>query len=259
MLRAESNLELLRRRRKDPDARNQLVLDNLGLVEYIAREYPFGEHEDLVQEGIIGLMDAVRIFDFKKGGNFGALAARCIRNAIGRWLRQNRWFVKPPAHLHDLWTRINRSVERLREQLDRDPTTDEIVCDLNANGKRTTLKRVVEALALNVDCLPLPLDEFRDHGEGSRRRTMMDVTASSADTVQEAFRALGGKELREILMALNPKKRRILLMRFVGEMTYREIGALLGCTDSAASFAVRDTLPRLRRLIENSRYVAGVA
>ena len=255
-MRAERNRELLRRR-ADPAARDQLVLENIGLVRHIARQYPFGEPDDLVQEGIIGLMKAIQAFDPAKGSDFGRFAAKCIRTAIRSSFRSNGWGIRPPANLHELWIRVQRSIKRLTFELDRNPTAAEILKDLNATGKRTTLARVIRALALNVDCRPLPLEGSYDRGGEVGQRTRMDVTPSPFDTAEKALRALGAEELRQILMKLSPSKRRAILMRFMGGMEYWEIGAVLGMTGSGASFAIRSSLSRLRQLIVSSKYLSG--
>lgn len=72
---------------------NELVEKNMGLVYYIARSFQNStglEYDDLVQEGMVGLVKAARTFDESRGILFSTYAGRCIQNEILKYLRQQR-------------------------------------------------------------------------------------------------------------------------------------------------------------------------
>ena len=124
----EENLNLLRRvRAGEPDAEQQLISQNLGLVKNAARHFLNSgfEFDDLYQCGCIGLLKAVRNFDFEKGTALSTYAVPIILGEIKRHIRDNGT-VKVSRHLKEISLRIYRAKDRLSTKLMRDPTLTEL-------------------------------------------------------------------------------------------------------------------------------------
>lgn len=132
--------------RTDRTVRNDLVEENLGLVHSIARSYRGGSlpHEDLVQEGTIGLMKAVEKFDPDRGVVFGTYAYHWVKAPILRALKQKGREIRLPMNVVDRAQGVRRSREILTRELGREPSDGEVAGRLG-----WTLREVEE-----VFCLP---------------------------------------------------------------------------------------------------------
>jgi RNA polymerase primary sigma factor len=135
-IRAPLNVERAKRQiRAAEAARDRFVRANLRLVISIARTYyrgnvPLG---DLIQEGNIGLMRAVELFDWRRGLKFSTYATWWIRQAIGRAIQQQSPMIRLPARVHERLRVLNRARKALRQQGRREPSADELA---RASGLR---------------------------------------------------------------------------------------------------------------------------
>src|SRR5439155_4868145 len=112
----------------DSRAKDELVDRNIRLVASVARRY-MGRGlplEDLMQEGIIGLLRAVEKYNYRKGYRFSTYATHWIRQAISRGLANQGRSIRLPAHVVDSISRVSRVREELFHKLGRIPTRPEI-------------------------------------------------------------------------------------------------------------------------------------
>lgn len=134
LLQPDEELELLKRaQRGDEDAQNRLIESNLRLVISIARRYvrPGLALEDLVQEGAIGLVRAIRNFDLKRGLRFSTYAVHWIRQSVGRAADAQTNMIRLPNHAIDSLRKIERTRNELRATLGKEPTDEEIAAHLD--------------------------------------------------------------------------------------------------------------------------------
>lgn len=218
-------------------ARSALVDAHFGLVEMAARRYydrgePF---EDLIQVGSIGLLKAIERFDPDRGVQFSTFAVPTIIGEIKRHFRDLGWSVRVPRRLRELVVRLRPTREELRQQLGREPNATEL-----AQAMGVPEDDVLEALESAQAYATLSLETPRDS----------DGSGSLADTIGEDDRdialVLTREALRPALEALEPRQRRIIVMRFFGQRTQAQIGEELGISQVQVSRILTRTLAELR-------------
>jgi len=134
LLQPDEELELLQRAQAgDEDAQNRLIESNLRLVISVARRYvrPGLPLEDLVQEGAIGLVKAIRNFDLSRGLRFSTYAVHWIRQSVGRAADAHTNMIRLPNHAIDSLRKIERTRNELRAKLGKEPTEEEIATHLD--------------------------------------------------------------------------------------------------------------------------------
>lgn len=117
---------------KKKDARKKLINSNLRLVVSIASKYNYRlPFDDLVQEGNIGLMEAIDHFDYRRGYKFSTCAFYWIKKCIIRAIRSKSYNISLPYNLHDKISKYRRALDYLKSNNIVNPTYDEI---MNSSG-----------------------------------------------------------------------------------------------------------------------------
>src|SRR4026209_305402 len=113
--------------RKAEAARQRFIMANLRLVVSVARKYQ-GQGLpllDLIQEGNIGLMRAVELFDWRRGFQFSTYATRQTRQGIPRAIADRSRWIRLPFHIHDRLRKLNRTRFQFAQQMGREPSREE--------------------------------------------------------------------------------------------------------------------------------------
>lgn len=228
----------------DPDAMHQLIRANLRFVISVAKKYqnrgmPLG---DLIGEGNVGLLTAARKFDPDQGVKFISYAVWWIRQSILAALaRQGRTVRVPLNRTADL-SRIVRSAETLRQDLERQPTPEEI-----ANATGLTVEVVQSLATLNSADVRLdaPIEQ-----EGDRSLSDRFVADEQSDPDSLVMDQLLTEEIDRALQALPARDAKVLRLYFGlndgREHTLEEIGGLLGVTRERVRQLRDRALKRLR-------------
>ena len=226
-------------------ARDALVRLHLPLVEHCARRFrnrgePF---EDLVQVGTIGLIKSVDRFDTDRGVEFSTYATPTILGEIKRYFRDKGWAIRVPRRLQELRMQIAGATAELTQALGRSPTPREL-----AEAVGCSVEEIVEGIESSNAYATLSLDAS-DDGEEGGATTMLDALG-----VEDA--GLENVEIREsikpLLDALDPREKKILLLRFFKNMTQSQIADEIGVSQMHVSRLLNRTLAQLRASFDES-------
>ena len=132
LLTAEEEVELAKRiERGDLEAKERMINSNLRLVVSQARRYQGHglPMEDLVQEGMLGLIRAVEKFDWRRGFKFSTYGTLWIRQALQRGLQNHGRTIRLPVHVAQRQTKVRKVESELSTKLGREPTDEEIAAE----------------------------------------------------------------------------------------------------------------------------------
>lgn len=245
LLTAAQEASLARRvEQGDQQAREALVNSNIRLVASVARRY-MGRGlplEDMIQEGVIGLMRAIEKYNYLRGYRFSTYATHWIRQAISRAVANQGRCMRLPAHVVDALGRLTRAREALRQRLGRAPTRRELAAETGL-----TEQRVGEMLEWAV--LPLSLDTPVGDDLDAHLADFVPAPEESGPS-ETVLRGVVKDELRQALAVLSPKERAVIVLRFglVDDEphTLRETGLKLGMTRERARQLEHQALEKLR-------------
>src|SRR4051812_48508159 len=228
---------LERYRAGDRSAREQLVGEMMPLVNSLARRYARGgNHEDLVQAGLMGLTKALERFDTSTGATLSAYAVPTMLGEMRRWLRDHSWAVHLPRGLQEATLAVSKASSSLEESLGRAPTPQEIADKLGLG-----LEEVVEALLAGRAYDATSLQQRIGHD--SEDLSLGDTLGG--DDIEYDRRELV-LTLRQARHVLSERDRLVLHLRFVEDMTQSEIGKEIGVSQMQVSRILRSATARLR-------------
>jgi RNA polymerase sigma-B factor len=219
------------------EARDELVVRFMPLARQLAARYRHaGEPlEDLVQVACVGLIKAVDRYNPDRGNGFTRYAVPTMLGEIKRHFRDKGWAVRVPRRLQELRLALTTATAELSQQHGRSPTVHELAEKL-AISEEEVLEGLESANAYSTLSLDVPDTD--------------DESPAVADTLGAEDEALEGVEYREslkpLLEDLPPREKRILLLRFFGNMTQSQIAQEVGISQMHVSRLLARTLAQLR-------------
>ena len=218
--------------------RDQLVELHLPLVEYLARRFRNrGEWlDDLIQVATIGLIKSIDRFDLERGVEFSTYATPTIVGEIKRHFRDKGWAVRVPRRLQELKLSLTKAISDLAQREGRAPTVSELAAHLQMSEEEV-LEGLESANAYSTVSLDAP-----DSGDEDA-----PAVADSLGMVDESLEGVEYREsLKPLLEKLPAREKKILLLRFFGNMTQSQIAAELGISQMHVSRLLARTLAQLR-------------
>ena len=243
LLTAAEEIELAKRvERGDLDAKNTMINSNLRLVVSQARRYQGHglSLEDLVQEGMLGLIRAVEKFDWRKGFKFSTYGTLWIRQAMQRGLQNSGKTIRIPVHVAQREVKVRKIEAELSVKLGRDPTDDEI-----AEAAELPIAQVMEIRELvnQTTSLDRPIGDDGETAFGD----LLPSDAPQPD--EEVAELLAERQVAEIVAQLPEDERKVINLRFglTGEQsrTVRETGTELGLSPTRVGELEAQALGRL--------------
>jgi RNA polymerase sigma-B factor len=218
--------------------RDQLVEMHLPLVEYLARRFRNrGEWlDDLIQVATIGLIKSIDRFDLERGVEFSTYATPTIVGEIKRHFRDKGWAVRVPRRLQELKLSLTKAISELAQKEGRAPTVSELAKHLQMTEEEV-LEGLESANAYSTVSLDAP-----DSGDEDA-----PAVADSLGMIDESLEGVEYREsLKPLLEKLPPREKKILLLRFFGNMTQSQIATELGISQMHVSRLLARTLAQLR-------------
>jgi RNA polymerase sigma-B factor len=226
-----------------PSLREQVIEAWLPMAYRLARRYArHGEIiEDLRQTATIGLIKAVDRFDADRGIEFVGFAIPTITGEIKRYFRDRTWSVRVPRRLQEMRLAIGQAQVELGQTLNRSPTVADIATHLNASEEEV-LEGLESGYAYRAVSLSTPVgfdsgfelsDTLGTHEHGY---AMVELNAA----------------LPPAMACLTERERRIIAMRFYGNLTQAAIAEQIGVSQMHISRILTGALAKLRRQLADT-------
>ena len=231
----------------DRNNREQIIKDYVPLVKFVAHRIASRlpshvELDDLINSGILGLMDAIEKFEPARNIKFKTYAELRIKGAILDGLRDLDWV---PRSLRRKKKDIEGAYHSLEQAMGRAATDEEVA---------THLGMPLEELHKNLDDLKgVTLGTFVEVGEDGEGESLISFVADpDAEDPHQIFQSSEIKDILRDAMDLLPKKERFVVqLYYFDELTMKEIGTLLNITESRVSQLHTKAMLRLRgKLLE---------
>jgi RNA polymerase sigma-B factor len=241
MARCEREDELLAQYHEDGDleAREELTERFMPLARDLALRYRYTDEpiEDLTQVAYLGLIKAVDRFDPARGTRFTSYAVPTILGELKRHFRDKGWALRVPRETQERVLAVNRESEELAKRLGRSPSVRELAVRLNCTPEEVLEAREA-ATSYETASLEAPV--------GSADADDAPTVADTVGVEEPGFELIdAGDAIAATWKALPERERTVLQLRFVEDLTQREIGDRIGVSQMHVSRLLRRALDRL--------------
>jgi RNA polymerase sigma-B factor len=211
----------------------------MPLARDLALRYTYtGEpFDDLLQVASLGLLKALDRFEPERGTKFTSYAAPTILGELRRHFRDKGWAMHVPRDLQERVLAVGRATERLSNELGRSPTVKDVAAALKCSSE-DVLEAQEAAGAYEIGSLDAPV-QTREDDDSAALVDLLGETDSSYDLVESR------DAIASAWRGLPELERQVLKLRFVDDLTQREIGQRIGYSQMHVSRLLRKALNRL--------------
>ncbi len=258
-----SSAELFRKYKQTGDlkVKQELVVRYLYIVRSIAVQMrdiylSFSQIDDIVNEGVLVLMNGIERFDPNAGVLFETYISKRIKGMIVDLARKQDWV---PRSTRKKMKTIDEAVSRLYEEMGREPTEEEVAAYVNMSPQKYR-ETVSQGALFNILSLNMVLEEA-----GTDKRGSQIPSENLAEQPEESFLK---KELLEILAkgieALKEKEQLVIALYYVEELNMKKISKILQISEPRVSQIHTKAIEKLKNFIkketggENKAYVSGI-
>jgi RNA polymerase sigma factor for flagellar operon FliA len=233
------------RRPQQTGTENPRVIAGIPFVEQLARRVaatmPHSiDIGDLVQDGVIGLIDAAHRFDEARGIKFETFAERRIRGAMIDALRKDAW----PRGVRRQRRELEAAREQLRRELGHEPSLADLATKLGSDEKR--LGRTIVRINAIESTSPLANNENLD--ESSLPEALIPSEPEQPDSAYERNETTN--RVRAAIATLPPREQKVIALYYYREATMKEIGQEIGVNESRVSQLHARAIRRLKEALE---------
>jgi RNA polymerase sigma factor for flagellar operon FliA len=225
--------------------RDQVIREYAPMIKYVASRIALRlprhiELDDLISVGVLGLMDAIEKYDPTRGAKFKTYAEFRVRGAILDELRSLDWV---PRSVRQKASNLDSVVQKIQARLGRPPEDEEIAQELGVS-----MDEFYETLQESQSSPILSLEDLGISKETGEQKSLLDCLAGKSDSDPQTHLRLN--ELKEIIAkaidTLPEKERLMVSLYYYEELTMKEIGEVLGITESRVSQIHSKAVMRLR-------------
>lgn len=203
--------------------RNEIVLKNLGLVRACALSLrntyiKYGDVDDVVNEGVIALMEAIDSFDPAKGAKFETYASLKVRGAVIDYVRRQDWVPRP---VRKFARDLDKANSILYNQYNRAPTNSELAEYLGMSEEK-----LLRGMADAANTVTLSFEEllYEDNFE--------DAPTADDGTDSRLLREERRRVIAEAISSLKEKERQVITLYYYKSMKYSDIAKVIGVSES---------------------------
>ncbi|BDY04044.1 RNA polymerase sigma factor FliA [Ferrimonas sp. YFM] len=188
--------------------------------------------DDLLQSGMVGLLEASRNFDASKGASFETFAGIRIRGAMLDEIRRGDWV---PRSVHRNYRQVTDAIKELEKRLGRDPRDNEVAdyLDISIDDYHQMLNEASMGRMVGIEDLGVSVDSFVD--EDAPQRNFEQVA-------QERFQ----EALSAAIKSLPEREALVLSLYYDEELNLKEIGQVIGVSESRVSQINSQAMMRLK-------------
>jgi RNA polymerase sigma-B factor len=222
----------------DLAAREELTERFLPLARDLALRYTYTDEsfDDLLQVASLGLIKAIDRFEPDRGSKFTSYAAPTILGELKRHFRDKGWSLHVPRDLQERTLAVSRASETLSKELGRSPKVREVAQELGCS-----VEEVLEAqeAAASYEAASLDAPATRDDDESASLVDLLGGDDSAYELVEDR------DAIASTWRALPEVERKVIELRFMHDLTQREIGEQIGYSQMHVSRLLRRALSRL--------------
>ena len=234
--------------------RNELLKNHAPLVKKLAHQMkaklpPSVEVDDLIQAGMIGLLDAVNRYEETHGAQFETYAVQRIRGAMLDELRSSDWM---PRSMRQNMRKIEVAMNQLQQRLGRSPNESEVARQL-----KLSLSEYQDLLTDGGGHQLVYYEDFHD-GEGNEHFLDRYCTDESNDPLKALMNTGFRQAVIEAILALPDREKILMGLYYEQEMNLKEIGAVMGVSESRVCQSHSQAIARMRATLREKSWT-GVA
>jgi RNA polymerase sigma factor for flagellar operon FliA len=227
---------------RDVEIRNELVLIYMNIVKYVAMSLrnvyaKYGDLDDIVNEGVIALINAVETFDTERGVKFETYANLKIKGAIIDYVRKQDWI---PRQVRRFGKELDETYNALYTELGRSPSNNEL-----AERMGLTKEKFAKGMADAAGSMTLSFEEL----------LYEDNFSDKGGLANEADRSIYEKELRlvitEAIETLNAKQKQVISLHYYERLKFVEIAKVIGVSESRVCQIHSKSMLYLKRRLED--------
>lgn len=213
-------LFLLYKEVKDIEIRNELVQRHLYIIDILVKKYLNKgiEYDDLYQVASLALISAVERFDIEKGYEFGSFATPTILGEIKKYFRDKGWAIKVPRKIQELSQKLQRTKEKLTQELQRNPLVSEIAEYLDS-----TEEEILQAMEASSVYDIQSINKSYDNDD--EKELKLEEILGKEDNNFKSFE--NQDFIKKILESMSDAEKEIFIMRFIEDKKQADIAKKL--------------------------------